>query len=77
MKLAGEWHNNHHLYPQSARSGFLWYQLDLAWCYIYTLHFLGAVTHVNDAKNHFRKKYLNAERVSAAVREPAEVDEVV
>lgn len=75
--VAGEWHNNHHLYPQSARSGFLWYQLDLAWCYIYTLHFLGAVTHVNDAKNHFRKKYLNAERVSAAVREPAEVDEVV
>ena len=34
---AGEWHNNHHLFPKSARNGFLPYQLDLPWVYIYLL----------------------------------------
>ena len=29
--VAGEWHNNHHLYPNSARCGFLPYQIDFAW----------------------------------------------
>ena len=37
--VAGEWHNNHHLYPKSARSGFKPYQLDLAWCYIKLIKF--------------------------------------
>lgn len=29
--LGGAWHNNHHRYMNSARSGFYWYELDLAW----------------------------------------------
>ncbi|MGZ5134801.1 MAG: fatty acid desaturase, partial [Flavitalea sp.] len=33
--LTGEWHNNHHLFPASARAGFLPNQLDLAWIVIY------------------------------------------
>ncbi len=57
--VAGEWHNNHHLYPQSARSGFLWYQMDLAWYYIKLLHATGAVTRVIDAKGQFREKFLS------------------
>ncbi|HXD79400.1 MAG TPA: fatty acid desaturase, partial [Puia sp.] len=32
--LAGEWHNNHHLYPHSARAGFLPHQLDLPWLFV-------------------------------------------
>ena len=38
--VAGEWHNNHHLYPNGARSGFLPYQLDLAWEFIRFYHFI-------------------------------------
>lgn len=56
--VAGEWHNNHHLFPHSARSGFMWYQLDLAWCYIRLLSYIGAVTTFNDAKPLFQKQYL-------------------
>jgi len=56
--VAGEWHNNHHLYPQSARSGFLWYQLDLAWVYIRVLSSIGAVSSFNDSKSQFCDKYL-------------------
>ncbi|MFK7899313.1 MAG: fatty acid desaturase [Cyclobacteriaceae bacterium] len=49
--FSGEWHNNHHLYPSSARSGFLPNQLDMAWVYIYSLKKLGAVSsYQNDHK---------------------------
>lgn len=57
--LAGEWHNNHHLYPGSARAGFLSYQLDLPWIYIYSLYKLGAVSSYRDSKKDFLLKYSN------------------
>lgn len=56
--VAGEWHNNHHLYPASARSGFLKHQLDLAWVYIYTVHKLGGITSYHDSKAQFFADYL-------------------
>jgi len=56
--VAGEWHNNHHLYPKSARSGFKSYQLDMAWCYIWTMNKVGAVSSYKDSKQQFRDKYL-------------------
>jgi fatty-acid desaturase len=55
--FSGEWHNNHHLYPGSARAGFLRYQLDLAWIYIITMYKLGAVASYHDSKKDFLKKY--------------------
>jgi len=55
--VAGEWHNNHHLYPKSARSGFKPNQLDLAWYYIKILSMLGAVGHYRDHKQQFYEKY--------------------
>jgi stearoyl-CoA desaturase (delta-9 desaturase) len=55
--FAGEWHNNHHLYPGSARAGFLSYQLDLPWIYIYSLYRLGAVSSYRDSKKDFLNKY--------------------
>ncbi|HRD57569.1 MAG TPA: fatty acid desaturase [Ferruginibacter sp.] len=57
--FAGEWHNNHHLYPASARAGFLPYQLDLAWIYIICLYKLGLVVSYKDNKKDFFKKYIN------------------
>jgi fatty-acid desaturase len=55
--VAGEWHNNHHLYPKSARTGFLNYQIDFAWYYIWTLSKLGIVTAYNDSKKDFRSRF--------------------
>jgi stearoyl-CoA desaturase (delta-9 desaturase) len=55
--VAGEWHNNHHLYPNGARAGFLPYQLDLAWFFIYTCFKLKIVTKYNDPKKRFYKEY--------------------
>lgn len=55
--VAGEWHNNHHLYPNGARSGFLPYQVDLPWYYIRALHWLGGISSYNDAKAEFMQKH--------------------
>ncbi|MBL7847302.1 MAG: fatty acid desaturase [Cyclobacteriaceae bacterium] len=55
--LSGEWHNNHHLYPESARAGFLPYQLDLAWIYIYGLYKIGGVSRFTDSKKQFLKRF--------------------
>jgi sn-1 stearoyl-lipid 9-desaturase len=58
--FTGEWHNNHHLYPGSARAGFLRYQLDLAWIYIYCMHKIGVVSSYHDSKAEFLRKYWNS-----------------
>jgi len=56
--LTGEWHNNHHLYPGSARAGFLPYQLDLAWIFIFCMYKMRVVSSYHDSKKEFLRKYL-------------------
>jgi sn-1 stearoyl-lipid 9-desaturase len=67
--VSGEWHNNHHLYPKSARSGFKAYQMDLAWLYIKLMYRLGAITSYRDDKSAFLKKYVHTEPVAVAAYE--------
>jgi fatty-acid desaturase len=55
--VAGEWHNNHHLYPNSARSGYLYYQLDLPWLFIRGLFKLGVISSFKDSKEEFLKNF--------------------
>jgi stearoyl-CoA desaturase (delta-9 desaturase) len=55
--VAGEWHNNHHLFPNSARSGFLPHQLDLAWHFIRLSSAIGAVASYNDSKAEFYERH--------------------
>ena len=55
--VTGEWHNNHHLYPNGARAGFLPYQIDYAWWYIKALHTLGFVTNYRDFTADFFKTH--------------------
>ncbi len=55
--VAGEWHNNHHLYPNGARSGFLPYQLDLAWEFIRFYHWIGGVSSYKCYREEFLEKH--------------------
>ena len=56
--VAGEWHNNHHLYPSSACSGFLPYQFDGAWQIIRFWHKAGLVSsYRNDQKAFLASHY--------------------
>lgn len=55
--VTGEWHNNHHLYPNGVRAGFLAYQLDTAWWVIWALHALGGIASYRDFKAEFWEKH--------------------
>jgi fatty-acid desaturase len=57
--VAGEWHNNHHLFPKSARTGFLPHQIDIAWYYIHLMYKLGPVTTYRDSKADFYSEHVN------------------
>jgi len=75
--VAGEWHNNHHLFPDSARAGFLPHQVDLAWCYVYLINKLGGIKSFNNSKKIFYEKYylpyINEKKVTV---KPEKVQEV-
>ena len=55
--VAGEWHNNHHLFPKSARSGYKPHQIDMAFYYIKLMNMLGAVSSYTDSKKQFYQQY--------------------
>ena len=57
--VAGEWHNNHHLFPKSARTGFLPHQVDIAWYYIHVMYKLGAISNYRDSKQDFYDEHVN------------------
>jgi stearoyl-CoA desaturase (delta-9 desaturase) len=56
--VSGEWHNNHHLFPGSARAGFLWWQIDTAYWLIRLLQLLGGIATMRDDKARFQEEYL-------------------
>jgi stearoyl-CoA desaturase (delta-9 desaturase) len=55
--VAGEWHNNHHLFPGSARAGFLPWQPDISYAFIRLCAALGCVTSVRDARSKFYERH--------------------
>lgn len=61
--VAGEWHNNHHLFPTSARSGFKPFQIDTAWYFIKFMSMIGAVKSYKDSKKEFNEKYYKVNTV--------------
>ena len=44
------WHNNHHAYPNSARMGFKWWEIDLTWIHIKLLRSIGLANRIRLAK---------------------------
>jgi stearoyl-CoA desaturase (delta-9 desaturase) len=68
--LGGEWHNNHHLFPNSARAGFLPGQLDNAWIVIYILSKIGGITSYRNSKQQFLDEYVKPNRKAENTRKP-------
>lgn len=71
--VAGEWHNNHHLYPTSSRSGFLPYQMDLPWLYVKFLHAIGGISSYRDNKQQFIENYYNPYKSEGLIIESPEL----
>lgn len=57
--IAGEWHSNHHLFPNSAKNGFTPSQLDLPWLYIKLLHTIGGVSSYRNSTKLFYQQFYN------------------
>jgi hypothetical protein len=47
LALGEGWHNNHHAYPGSARSGLRFFEFDFSWLVICAMEKLKLVTRVN------------------------------
>ena len=47
LTLGEGWHNNHHHYPNSARQGFKWWEIDISYYLIQCLAFLGIIWDVH------------------------------
>lgn len=46
----GEWHNNHHRFPSSARQGFAWWELDPTWMALRLLQAGGVTWNLRDGR---------------------------
>src|SRR5690606_23610677 len=62
------WHNNHHHYPNSARQGFYWWEIDLSY---YGLKALSAVGLVSDLKPVPSRVLEDGRRKTPAPTEPS------
>jgi fatty-acid desaturase len=69
--VAGEWHNNHHLFPNSVRAGFLPWQPDVSYRFIWLYRLLGGVASWRDFtpkffERHYRPYLARRQAASAA-----------
>ena len=55
--ITGEWHSNHHLFPNGARAGFLPNQWDFAWLFIRFYKSIGGINWYREYDKTFMKKY--------------------
>jgi stearoyl-CoA desaturase (delta-9 desaturase) len=55
--VAGEWHNNHHLFPNSVRSGFLPSQPDISFAFIRFYRLIGGVTSWRNFQDKFYERH--------------------
>ena len=57
LLTAGEgWHNNHHAFPGSARSGMRRLEFDLSWLTLRLMKLMGLVRWINEASIHSRRR---------------------
>lgn len=66
ITLGEGWHNNHHYYPGSARQGFYWWEIDLAYYSLKFLELFGIVWDVRGVPQHVLEKGRRLEEAAAA-----------
>jgi sn-1 stearoyl-lipid 9-desaturase len=73
--VAGEWHNNHHLFPTSVRAGFLPWQPDISFAFIWFYRLIGGVKSWRNAYDRFYERHYTPylARENAAREAPAVV----
>ncbi len=67
LAMGEGWHNNHHAYPGSARSGMHWWELDLSWHVIKIMRKLNWAYQINEASMDTLKEKPKTDPVKVAV----------
>lgn len=49
LAMGEGWHNNHHMFPGSARSGLKWHEFDASWIVLRLCKFMKMVGYMNEA----------------------------
>ncbi len=62
ITLGEGWHNNHHRWPQSARQGFRWYEIDITYYLLWLMEKLGIIHDLNPLPKHVRDETLNLDK---------------
>ena len=65
--VAGEWHNNHHLYPNSVRCGYLPSQPDVSFAFISFYRLIGGVKSWRNFRDAFYEKHYRPYQASLSV----------
>lgn len=68
LTLGEGWHNNHHFYPNSARQGFHWWQIDISYYILRALQAVGLIHDLRPVPAHIR----DGQRSLRASREKSE-----
>jgi stearoyl-CoA desaturase (delta-9 desaturase) len=56
ITLGEGWHNNHHHYAVSARQGFYWWEIDITYCLLVFMSWLGIVRDLRPVPDHILQK---------------------
>ncbi|MCH8498727.1 MAG: acyl-CoA desaturase [Marinobacter sp.] len=56
VTLGEGWHNNHHRWPQSARQGFRWYEIDITWYLLWMMEKIGIIYDLNPLPAHIKEE---------------------
>jgi len=56
ITLGEGWHNNHHHYAVAARQGFYWWEIDITYCLLVFMSWLGIVRDLRPVPDHILQK---------------------
>lgn len=62
VTLGEGWHNNHHRWPQSARQGFRWWELDMTYYLLWLMARLGIIYDLKPLPEHIKEESVALDR---------------
>ncbi len=64
------WHNNHHHYPNSARQGFYWWEIDISYYGLRFLSLLGLVWDIRPVPRHVLRQAVKSAPLPPVAAKP-------
>ncbi len=69
ITLGEGWHNNHHRWPQSARQGFRWWEIDITYYLLWLMARIGIIRELNPLPAHIEQESIELDRARRRAKE--------